>query len=104
MVVPLRKKYRPWTPEFNSQQPYCPDERLPPGDLVFFLIDLIPELDLTDLYASYEVETRGAPPSAPAMMLTLLFYSYCIGIFSSRKIALACERNLAFLAIVGDDR
>jgi hypothetical protein len=27
-----------------------------------------------------------------------------VGVFSSRKIALACERNLAFLAIVGVDR
>jgi selenocysteine lyase/cysteine desulfurase len=27
-----------------------------------------------------------------------------VGVFSSRKIALACERNLAFLAIVGQDR
>jgi transposase len=27
-----------------------------------------------------------------------------VGVFSSRKIALACERNLAFLAIVGEDR
>jgi len=27
-----------------------------------------------------------------------------VGVFSSRKIATACERNLAFVAIVGDDR
>ena len=27
-----------------------------------------------------------------------------MGVFSSRKIALACERNLAFMAIVGEDR
>src|SRR5262249_13347807 len=33
-----------------------------------------------------------------------LLYAYCVGVFSSRKIALACERNLAFLAIVGQDR
>ena len=38
------------------------------------------------------------------MMATLLFYSYAVGVFSSRKIAAACERNLAFLAIVGADR
>jgi hypothetical protein len=38
------------------------------------------------------------------MMTTLLIYSYCIGVFSSRRIAAACERNLAFLAIVGDQR
>ena len=30
--------------------------------------------------------------------------SYCVGVFSSRKIALACERNVAFMAIVGEAR
>ena len=38
------------------------------------------------------------------MMTCLLLYAYCVGVFSSRKIAQACERNLAFLAIVGDER
>ena len=38
------------------------------------------------------------------MLVCLLLYAYCVGVFSSRKIALACERNLAFLAIVGEDR
>jgi hypothetical protein len=37
------------------------------------------------------------------MMATLLVYSYSVGVFSSRKIAWACERNLAFRAIVGQD-
>jgi len=27
-----------------------------------------------------------------------------VGVFTSRKIALACERNLAFIAMVGDER
>src|SRR4029077_6074728 len=49
-------------------------------------------------------ETRGGPPFDPAMMVCLLLYAYCVGVFSSRKIALACERNLAFMAIVGEDR
>ena len=38
------------------------------------------------------------------MMVCLLVYAYCVGVFSSRKIALACERNLAFLAKVGSAR
>ena len=38
------------------------------------------------------------------MMVCLLLYAYCVGVFSSRKIAQACERNLAFVAIVGADR
>ena len=46
----------------------------------------------------------AAPPFDPAMMTCLLLYAYCVGVFSSRKIALACERNLAFLAIVGEER
>jgi hypothetical protein len=37
-------------------------------------------------------------------MSCLLIYAYCVGVFTSRKIALACERNLAFIAIVGDER
>jgi hypothetical protein len=38
------------------------------------------------------------------MMVCLLLYASCVGVFSSRKIALACERTLAFLAIVGQER
>jgi hypothetical protein len=100
----LSKKYRSWDPQAYANLHYSPAKDLPDGDLVFFLIDLIPRLDLSPFYASDEVETRGAPPFDPAKMVTLLTYSYCVGVFSSRKIALACERNLAFLAIVGDDR
>jgi Transposase DDE domain len=38
------------------------------------------------------------------MLVCLLLSAYCVGVFSSRKIALACERTLAFVAIVGQDR
>src|SRR5207247_5837165 len=92
------KKYRPWNPEEFANQTYTAADRLPEDDLVFFLLDVIPQLDLSRFYASYEVEKRGAPPYDPGMMATLLFYSYCVGVFSSRKIALACARNLASLA------
>ena len=65
---------------------------------------MVPKLDLRRLYAPYEKETRGGPPFDPAMMVCLLLYTYCVGVFSSRKIAMACERNLAFMAIVGEAR
>jgi len=38
------------------------------------------------------------------MMTCLLTSAYGVGVFSSRKIALACERNVAFIAMVGDER
>jgi transposase len=98
------KTYRPWEPERYQQDAHSPASKLPEGDLVFFLLDTVPQLKLSCFYAPYEHETRGAPPYDPAMMVCLLLYAYCVGVFSSRKIALACERNLAFLAIVGQDR
>jgi transposase len=104
MTTPLRKIYRPWTPELYQQETLSPRSQLPPGDLVFFLLDVLSQFDLTPFYAPYEVETRGAPPFDPAEMVCLTLYSYCVGVYSSRKIACACERNLAFLAIVGKDR
>src|SRR3984893_2339946 len=104
MVIPRRKKYRPWDPEAYAQQTFRPTDRLPEDDLVFFLLDTVPLLDLDAFYASYEVETRGQPPFDPTILVCLSLSSYCIGVYSSRKIAKACERNLAFLAIVGDDR
>src|SRR5437762_3879692 len=96
-----RKTYRPWEPQRYRQEAQSPDAKLPEGDVVFFLLDTVPQLELRRFYAPYEQETRGAPPYDPAMMVCLLLYAYCVGVFSSRKIALACERNLAFVAIVG---
>src|SRR5881628_1415619 len=98
------KTYRPWEPERYQHEAQSPASKLPEGDLVFFLIDTVPRLNLQRFYAPYEEETRGAPPFDPAMMVCLLLYAYCVGVFSSRKIALACERNLAFMAIVGQER
>jgi len=98
------KTFRPWEPQDYARQSLIPAEVLPEDDLVFFLIELIPKLDLAPFDTYYQRETRGAPPYDVAMMATLLVYSYCVGVYSSRKIAAACERNLAFLAIVGDQR
>jgi transposase len=98
-----RKTYRRWDPDKNVGEAYAPASELPKDDLVFFLLETVPRLDLSAFYAYYEKETRGAPPFDVAMMSTLLVYSYCVGVFSSRRIAGACQRNLAFKAIVGSD-
>jgi transposase len=104
VVRASKKKFRPFDPEIYRNLSYSPGQQLPEDDLVFFLLDVLPSLDLDAFYAPYETELRGAPPFDPAMLVGLLLYSYCVGVFSSRKIASACQRNLAFLAIVGNDR
>src|ERR1700674_2220545 len=98
------KTYRPWEPQRYQHEAHSPASKLPEGDLVFFLLDAVARLDVSRFYAPYEQETRGAPPFDPAMMVCLLLYAYSVGVFSSRKIARACERNLAFMAIVGEER
>jgi transposase len=99
-----RKTYRPWEPQRYRQEAQSPDAKLPEGAVVFFLLDLVPQLDVRRFYAPYAEETRGAPPFDPAMMVCLLLSASCVGVFASRKIAQACERHVAFVAIVGTDR
>ncbi len=99
-----RKNYRDWDPHLNCQEPVSPRDALPHDDLVFFLLDLIPQIGLSPFHQYYAQEMRGQPPFDVTMMVTLLVYAYSVGVRSSRKIAAACERNLAFRAIVGNDR
>jgi len=98
-----RKNYRAWDAQQCGQQAVSPQDALPEDDLVFFLLDIVPQLDLSVLHRHYTAETPGQPPFDVTMMATLLLYAYSVGVCSSRKIAAACERNLAFRAIVGDD-
>src|SRR5262249_11148436 len=99
-----RKSYRAWDPQQNGHDAVAPRQALPESDLVFFLIDLIPQLDLTPFHAYYARELRGQPPFDVTMMVTLLVYGYSVGLGSSRKLAAASERNLAFRALVAADR
>jgi transposase len=99
-----RKTYRPWEPQRSRQEAPSPDAKLPENEVAFFVLDTVPRLDLHRFYAPYEDDTRGAPPFDPAMMVCLLLSAYCVGVFSSRQLAWACERNGAFLAIVGTER
>lgn len=99
----MGKTYRSWSP--NQQYLLAPSVQdwLPENDLVYFLLDTVAELDLSAILRSYEREERGFPPFHPRMMVSLLLYSYCRGIFSSRKIMHACQERLSFKVIVGDD-
>ena len=48
------------------------------------------ELNLAKILACYSSE-KGQPPFHPVMMTALLLYAYCCGIYSSRRIAKACQ-------------
>jgi len=69
---------------------------LPEEDLVYFIMDVVKQLDLRKIYRSYEVERRGQPPYNPTMMVSLLLYAYAVGIPSSRKIEQATYHSIPF--------
>jgi len=60
-------------------------------------------LDLTAISETY-TEERGYPPYHPVMMVKVLLYGYARGIFSSRKLARACEEDVAFRVLSADNR
>ena len=72
MTAASGKTYRPWNPAQYRQQTHSPLSKLPEGDLVFFLLDTVPQRDMRRFYAPDEDETRGAPPCEPGMMVCLL--------------------------------
>ncbi len=99
----MSKTYRVWDPDQTYLLPPSPRDWLPDGDLVYFMLDVVQTMDLSPITRKYEKEDRGAPPYHPRMMVTLLLYSYCVGVYSSRRIQKRCERDAAYRVIVGDD-
>lgn len=99
----MTRKFREWTPEQNHLFPPSPRDWLPEHHLVYFLLDVADQIDLSPIVADYDSEQGGQPPYHPQMMLVLLLYAYSVGVFSSRKIMARCETDVAFRVIVGED-
>jgi transposase len=99
----MSKTYRDWTPHQVHLFPPSPQDWLPEGDLVYFLLDTVAALDLTPIFAHYERELRGQPPFHPRMMVALLLYCYATGTRSSRRIMRRCQVDVACRVIVGED-
>src|SRR5258707_11964019 len=87
----MGKSYRGYHPEQDFLLPPSLREWLPENHLVYFVSDVVDNLNLSALDAVYGDEQRGQPPYDPRMMTKVLVYGYCVGVFSSRRI----ERRLA---------
>lgn len=76
---------------------------LPDVHLVLFLSDLVDSLDRSAIHADY-TEERGHPPYHPLLMVKILVYGYARGIYSCRKLARACQEDVAFRVLRGTNR
>jgi transposase len=90
------KEYRPYHPDQLLLLPPSLRDWLPDDHLAYFVSDLVDSFDLSAIESAYEHEARGAPPYHPAMMVKLLVYGYCTGVYSSRRIARHVEEDVAF--------
>ncbi len=99
----MTRKFREWTPDQNYLFPPSPHDWLPQNHLVYFLLEVSEQIDISPIVADYDSEKGGQPPFHPRMLLVLLLYSYSVGVFSSRKIMARCETDVAFRVIVGED-
>lgn len=95
----MSKTYRPWNVDQAMLLPPSVQELVPAGHLAHFVRNLVRDLlDLSAILDEY-AEERGYPPYHPVMMTALLLYSYCQGVYSSRRIAAACEQRVDFMAV-----
>ena len=92
----MEKTYRPYEPDQLLLLPPALQDWLPEEHVVFFLSDVVDQLDLTAITSVYEQEQRGYPPYHPRMMVKLLLYGYAIGVASSRRLAQRCQEDVAF--------
>jgi hypothetical protein len=64
----VTKEYRPWTPEQTFLLPPSPTEWLPEGHLVYFIVELVRELDVSAIeHAIQSKDGRGVRPYSPRM-------------------------------------
>ncbi len=101
--MPTGKEYRPYHPHQVLLLPPSLDEWLPDDHLAYFISDLVEHFDLQAIEEIYEDELRGGPPYHPAMMVTLLLYAYCTGVYRSRRIATHVHEDVAFRVLAADN-
>jgi len=97
------KTFKPYTPNQIYLLPPNMNDWLPEGHLAPFIADVVDQLDMKLIYASYaEGGDRGQPPYHPAMMMKLLIYAYCTGKPSSRRIERATWEEVAYRVLSAD--
>ena len=66
---------------------------IPENDSVRLLSQFVEEMDLTDLYSTYE----RINSLSPRTLLKIVLYSYMNGDYSSRSMELNCKRDINFM-------
>ena len=93
-------RFVPIDRETNYLFPPSVQEWLPQDHLARFVVDVVEQLDLSQIENSYA--GRGSDAHHPAMLISLLVYGYATGTFSSRALERASYDSIAFRYITGN--
>ena len=80
------KQYRPWNPDQEYLFPPSMSDWLAEDHVVYRMLEVMDVLDIRAVTGQiHGKDPRGMRPYHPRMMLALLIYAYCSGMYSSRK-------------------
>jgi transposase len=97
----MAKTFREWIPEQSYLLPPSVLDWVPTDHLVHLVLNLVrDQLNLDSILKSYN-EERGYPPYHPVMMVALLLYSYSQAVYSSRRMAKACQERMDYVVLTG---
>jgi transposase len=84
----------------QTLMPYDVEDWLPENHLARFIVEIVSMLEFKHIYKQYK--GVGSTAYDPRMLLSLLFYGYSTGVFSSRKIENSTYDSVAFRFIAGN--
>ena len=91
--------FLPYQQNQNFLFPRALSDFIPADHEARVVSDLLDQMNLSAFYGRYS--GMGPPAYHPRMMLKVILYGFLQGIFSSRKLARACEESLPFLYLSG---
>lgn len=78
-------------------------EWLPPDHLVWFVLEVVDQLDTSGFHARHPRSGPGRRAFDPDLLLAVLVYAYAVGERSSRRIEALCREHVAFQVLCGRD-
>ena len=93
--------FRPIDRSTPDMFPASVDDYLPERHLARFVVEVVEQLNLDPFIKAYG--GKGSKAWHPSLMLSLLFYGYATGVFSSRKLEKATHDSIAFRYICANE-
>ena len=94
--INLQKNYTESSGGYQLKLPLNIETIIPENDSVRLLSQFVEEMDLTDLYSTYE----RINSLSPRTLLKIVLYSYMNGDYSSRSMELNCKRDINFMFLL----